>query len=213
MDNVITQKRRIGIVGAGDLGQQIAHLALKNGYHVAGFFDDYTSEPVMNMPVLGKFADIDQQSNHFDALVLAVGYKHFLERKNLYERLADKYPFETIIDTSAIIDPTVQIGEGTVIYPNVTIDKDVVIEDNVVLNLSCNICHNTTIGAHSYLAPAVNVAGFVHVGRCVFIGIGATIMDNLSIADNTIIGAQSLANKEIADTGGVFVGVPARKLT
>ena len=32
---------RIAIIGAGDMGQQIAHMGAANGYSIAGFFDDY----------------------------------------------------------------------------------------------------------------------------------------------------------------------------
>lgn len=32
---------RIAIIGAGDMGCQIAYMGLKNGYNIIGFFDDY----------------------------------------------------------------------------------------------------------------------------------------------------------------------------
>ena len=32
---------RIAIIGAGDMGRQIAYMGLKNGYNIIGFFDDY----------------------------------------------------------------------------------------------------------------------------------------------------------------------------
>lgn len=208
------KRRRIAIVGAGELGQQIAHLGLKNGYRIVGFFDDWTdSATVMNLPVFGKLSDIDKNNCHFDALILGVGYKHFEFRKSFFDEFCSRYEFASIIDDSAVIDPTACVGKGCVIYPNVTLDKDVCIGEDVILNISCTICHNSIIGSHSYIAPAVNIAGYVNVGEMVFLGIGATVMDDLSICDKTVIGAQTLVNQVITNKmGGVYVGVPARKI-
>ncbi|MGM9809355.1 MAG: NeuD/PglB/VioB family sugar acetyltransferase [Paludibacteraceae bacterium] len=205
---------RIAIIGAGELGQQIAHLGLKNNYHVVGFFDDVcTSNKVMGLPVYGTLNEIDAFAHTFDKLMIGIGYKHFDARKQLYLSLSTKYSFATIIDKSAHVDTTASIGEGCIIYPNVTIDKEVVIGCNVLLNLSCNICHNTYIGAHTYISPAVNIAGFVQIGECNFIGIGSTIIDNITISSNVVIGANSLVIKNLnANVGGVFAGVPIRKL-
>lgn len=45
---------RIAIIGAGDMGQQIAHVAIKNGYGIVGFYDDYCKDEYVNkIPVLG----------------------------------------------------------------------------------------------------------------------------------------------------------------
>ena len=199
---------RIAIIGAGELGQQIAHLGLKNNYHVVGFFDDCcTDNEVMGLPIFGTLNEIDAFAHSFDKLMIGIGYKHFDARKQLYISLSAKYSFSTIIDKSAHIDDTASIGEGCVIYPNVTIDKEVVICPNVLLNLSCNICHNTHIGAHTYISPAVNIAGFVKIGECNFIGIGSTIIDNITISSKVVIGANSLVIRNLnANMGGGICG-------
>lgn len=203
---------RIAIVGAGELGQQIAHLGLKNGYKVVGFFDDWSTETtVMNLPVFGKLEDVDVRNEEFDALVLGVGYKHFEFREKVFEALHTKYRFATIIDESDVIDSTATIGEGCVLYPNVTIDKGVRIENNVVLNISVSIGHDSIVGAHSFVCGGALFAGRVKLGKCSFVGVHATLSDDIEIASNTIIGAHSLVLHGIT-LGGAYVGVPVRRI-
>jgi serine acetyltransferase len=47
-------------------------------------------------------------------------------------------------------------------------------------------------------------------GDRVFVGIGASIVNNVSICDDVIIGAGGVVIKDI-DEKGTYVGVPARK--
>ena len=206
--------KRIAIIGAGELGQQIAHLGQNNSYSIVGFFDDWATEDIIaGLPVFGKTNEVDRYRSRFDALVMGIGYKHFAFKEQLFSELSEKYEFATLIDKSAIIDPSAVVGSGCVIYPHAVIDKDVKIGRDTIVNLSCNICHNSIIGDHTYLSPAVNLAGYVMVGKAVFIGIGATVSDHLSICDNAIIGAQSLVVKSIDSfsSKGIFAGVPAKE--
>ena len=206
---------RIAIIGAGELGQQIAHLGQNNAYTIVGFFDDWaTVDTVAGLPVFGKLSEIDNYRSCFDVLVMGIGYKHLAFKEQLFSDLSDKYEFATLIDKHAIVDPSAVVGKGCVIYPNVVIDKDVKIGCDTIVNLSSNICHNSVIGDHSYISPAVNLAGYVRVGKAVFIGIGATVSDHLSICDNAVIGAQSLVIKSIKSFGskGTFAGIPAQEL-
>lgn len=192
------KQKRTAIIGAGELGEQIARLGIKNGYNIVGFFDDYTKEKkFLNLPVFGSINQIESNNDKFDNLIIAIGYNHFDVRQSLFLELSKRYAFATIIDNSAQIDPSANISAGCVIYPSVVIDKQVAIQENVLLNVGCNICHNSKVGSHSYIAPAVNIAGFVNIGEQAFLGIGCTITDHVTIASKSIIGAQSLVNKDI----------------
>lgn len=206
--------KRIAIIGAGELGQQIAHLGLKNGYAIVGFFDDWANEStVMDLPVFGKLEDIDNKADCFDALVVGVGYKHFAFREQIFDTLHKKYDFATIIDKSDVIDPTAIIGDGCVLYPNVTIDKGVRVENNALLNISVTVGHDSVVGAHSFICGGALFAGRVNLGKCSFVGIHASLSDDIEIASNTIVGAHSLVLHPVNEEGGCYVGVPAQKIT
>lgn len=58
-----------------------------------------------------------------------------------------------------------------------------------------------------------DLVGKISIGNNCFIGTGSIIMYGVSIADNTIVGAGAVVTKSITETGGIYAGNPARKIT
>ncbi len=205
--------KTLGIVGAGDLGQQIAHYAISDHhYRVAVFYDDFTEKKVVNgIQVVGKVSDIENgfKSGAFDELIIAIGYKHLSYKSELFDKFSDNIPFGKIIHSSAWIDVTAVVMPGTVIYPCCSVDAHSVIESNCILNIGSTVCHDTIIGRHCFLSPRVAIAGFVNIGEQSIIGINSTIIDNISICRGTQLGGGSVVIKSI-DVPGLYVGNPAK---
>jgi sugar O-acyltransferase (sialic acid O-acetyltransferase NeuD family) len=199
-------KERLAILGAGDLGRQLAHWATTTQqYEVTGFLDDtMPGMQVDGCPVIGGISEtIDLYSRGlFDCVIIAVGYHHFDFREKLFNHLAEnQVPFATIIAPNVYIDPTAHIGAGCVLYPGCIIDYEAYIGDNVILNLGSIISHNSRIGNHSFIAPGAVVAGFSSVGSKSFIGANAVISEKLSMADSIIIGAGAVVTKSLCEEG------------
>lgn len=203
----------LAIIGSGDFGQQIAHYALSdNHYDKVVFFDDFSVEESVNfIPIIGKSTDIEKafELKQFDELLIGIGYKHLLIKKQFFEEFKSKIPFGRIIHSASWVDPTAIIEIGSVVYPGCIIDAKCIIKENVVLNIGCTIAHDTIIGGHSFLSPRVAVAGFVTVEESCVFGINSTIIDNIDIVNNTQIGAGSLVIKSIHKSG-LYIGTPAR---
>ncbi len=87
-----------------------------------------------------------------------------------------------------------------------------------------SIGENTLIAAYCYIGPGnhkvkqdgsldisagMEDKGGVKIGKNVWIGTKATILDGVTIGDNAIIGAYSLVNKDVA-SGQKVVGIPAK---
>lgn len=206
-------KKVLGIVGAGDLGQQIAHYATDDKhYSSVVFFDDYTNEQQINgYQVLGKTDIIVDSYNNscFDELIIGIGYKHLAKKKELYDFFKDKIPFATIVHSSSWVDKSAKIDDGTIIYPRCSIDANVHIGSNSVLNIGCTIAHDTRVSSHVFLSPRVAIAGFVNVAEKCIIGINSTIIDNIEIKENIQIGGGTTVIKSLYDAG-LYVGNPAR---
>jgi len=207
-------KKRLAIIGAGELGNQIAHLTDQNDEHeVYGFFDDTLSVGSMvgKHKVVGSTKEIISffDLKLFDCLIVGIGYHHMESRKTFFERFSERIPFATIIHATCFVDPTAKIASGVVLYPGCIIDKNVVIEDNVLLNLGVIVSHDSHIVSHSFFAPGVTVAGFTRIGECCNIGVSTTIIDNVTITDNVQTGGGSLVIKDIP-LAGLYVGQPVR---
>lgn len=206
--------KKLAIIGSGDLGQLMAYHAIAdNHYEVVGYFDDFkkVGEHINGIPILGKLSDIEQQcqSQLFDEIICAIGYKHLDFRHQIYTMLAPKVKFGTIVHSSCYIDKSSKIGDGVLMLPGSVIDTNVKIEDNVVINVSCTIAHDSIVKSHSFLSPRVAIAGFVTVGERCNIGINTTIIDNISISNDVQTGGGTVIHKNLINKG-LYVGNPAR---
>jgi sugar O-acyltransferase (sialic acid O-acetyltransferase NeuD family) len=203
----------LAIIGAGFLGQQIAHFAVNdNHYKNVVFFDDSTTLTSINgFKILGNTKSIITSfyKKEFQHVIIGIGYKHLEIREQFYKSLHQIIPFAKIIHSSCWIDNSASINEGCVLYPQCIIDANVILECNSIINLGCTISHDSQVGAHSFLAPRSAIAGFVKIGKSSFLGINSTIVDNVFIKENTRIGAGSVVIGDIL-TSGIYVGNPAR---
>ena len=207
---------RIAIIGAGDLGRQIAYYARRNGLEVVGFYDDYYGRALIEgCPVLGPVSQIEEDyrfgNARWSALVCGIGYKHFAERARLFEYFfAEKgIPFATIIDKSCLVDPTAIIGAGCVLFPASIVDKGVVLGNNVLMNVGATIAHDSRVKSHSFLSPRVAIAGFSEIGERCMCGINSTVIDNIIVGDDIRLGAGTVVIDSL-DEAGLYVGVPAK---
>lgn len=206
--------KRLAIIGSGDLGQQIRHLAVTNGhFNVVGYFDDFIQKGSTkgNLPILGKTDEIIAlfKENQFDFIVCAIGYKHKGFRKMLVESLESTVPFATLIHSTCIIDPSAKIGQGAVLYPGCIVDMNAQVSKHVIMYSACLISHDVMLGAHCMLSPGVKIAGFSKIGESVHLGIGTVVADSISIVNDTITGAGTVVVKSITEAG-TYVGIPSK---
>lgn len=205
-------RKKLAIIGASALGRQIAHQVslLGNDIEVIGFFDDFA--PVRG-DVLGSVdAVLDKYTDGcFDFLSIGVGYKAMNFRAACAARFLGRIPLARIELPGAFVDPSAEIGEGSVVLTGTIIDQSVKVGVNCFLSLGCSISHETVIGANTYCAPRVTVCGCCCIGRNVFLGAGCVVRDGVSIGDNVVIGAGAVVVEDIVNPG-VYVGCPARRL-
>ncbi|MGB0870084.1 MAG: acetyltransferase [Flavobacteriales bacterium] len=207
--------KTLAILGAGHLGQQIAHFAISDQqYSHVVFFDDFSKEKkIKDWDIIGTSSDIvgSYKNNLFQELILGIGYNYLDTKQRLFDQFYGVIPFGRIIHSSCIIDPTAKINEGTVLYPGVIVDANVKIESNVLVNLGCCIAHDSTIGHSSFLSPRVAIAGFVKIGQRCILGINSSFKDNIELSNEIQIGAGTVVVKSLKEKD-IYIGVPARKI-
>jgi len=203
-------KKRIAIIGASDLGRQLAHHLSSDGTaEVVGFFDDFAPFEC----VLGKTSDVlsSYQEGKFDSVLIGVGYKAMAFRSRMLAELQGHVPLHTLRSQSSIVDDSATIGEGSVLLYGTIVDQDVVIRENCFLSLGCSVSHESVVGVNTYCGPRVTVCGRCRIGANCFIGAGTIIRDGIKIADDVTVGAGTVVVRDICQAG-VYIGCPARKL-
>jgi serine O-acetyltransferase len=80
----------------------------------------------------------------------------------------------------------------------------IVVNGNAKIGNNCRIHTSTNIGANGGDAPKL--------GNNIYIGPGAKIFGDITIADNIKIGANSVVNKSFSEKGLVIAGIPAKQI-
>lgn len=122
---------------------------------------------------------------------------------------AEKSNYIKAVHPSAVLSPSVQTGEGTVIMANVSCNADTVIGKHVILNTACSIDHDCSIGDFAHISPNASLAGNVSVGEGAHVGIGASIIQGIQIGKGAIVGAGSVVIQDVPE-GATVVGCPAK---
>lgn len=133
---------------------------------------------------------------------------------NLLRRQLYEYTHKNlikIISQYTCIGIEAYIGCGSFVGNFSNIGSEAIIGENCIINTGAVIEHECKIGSHTHVAPQSCICGRSCVGENVFVGAGATIIDNISICSNVVIGAGAVVVKDIKEAG-VYAGVPAKKI-
>lgn len=80
----------------------------------------------------------------------------------------------------------------------------------VIINKDASIGEKCIIGAKVTLGNAFPHGGAPKLGNHIYIGVGAFVGGDISIADYVVVGANSVLTKSILEPGVIVAGVPAR---
>ena len=206
--------QRIAMVGSGQLSDRLVYYFEDTGFgRVVGLFDDFETQGTVknDKPILGRTEEIPMlfREQAFDAVAIAIGYKHRRFRKEVYTALKRQgIPIATFVHPSSYVEKSARLQEGSVVLVNCTIEMHALIGENVLLASRCFVAHHVTIGAHTYCGPAVNLAGNTEIGECCFLGINTTSVDGVRLGMNVQTAAGSVVTKDVPDHV-LVAGVPA----
>lgn len=202
----------IYILGAGATAREILNIYKDLGQFekVVGFIEENhkkKSQGIYYKKIMdAKVIDILPQSSIF---IGAIGSPL---RKRWIEKIEDKgFKFDTVIHSSAIVNDSISIEEGCVVYPGVIFTCDTKVGKHSIINVASTISHDCEIGNFVTICPGVNIAGNVKINEGCWIGIGAKIINEVVIGSGSFIGAGSVVTKDIPDNV-LAIGVPAKPI-
>ena len=212
---------QIAIYGAGGFAREVAWLVESCSepvarYEVVCFIDDNDANHGLvlnNVSVMG----LPQAAARFPGaqVVSGIGSPQIRERV-MAKTAAAGFTFGTIIHPRAEYSRWIEIGEGTVVCAGNILTTNITLGRHVQINLDCTVGHDVVMGDYTTLAPGVHISGWVHFGRRVYVGTGATILQGthdapLTVGDDAVIGAGAVVTKSVPP-GVTVVGVPAKPL-
>lgn len=205
--------KNILIYGASGHAKMIVEIIRKNNnYNIIGFIDSFkpANEEIYGYRVIGNLDSLQEilHSHNIEGIHIGVGDNY--TRQMAYEKISKIAPdleYISVVHPSAIVADDVVIPRGTVIMADVTVNANAKIGEFCILNTKSSLGHDSVMADFSSLASGAIIGGNVHIGYCSAICLRASIIQNITIGDYTVVGAASLVLKSIGDRKLAF-GVP-----
>ncbi|MNJ39438.1 putative acetyltransferase EpsM [compost metagenome] len=199
------------LYGAGGHAKVVLDIIHSQGNRVIGVLDDHLQQTKWNnINVLGTKDCIPGVIKEFPQALFMVTIGNNQTRNKIVSNLKENgCRFGAAIHSSAIIGSNVRIGIGTVIMPNVVINAGTFIGDHVIINTAATVDHDCSLSDYVHICPGVHMAGGVQIGWGTQIGTGASLIPQIRVGSNTIVGAASCVIRDVPDHV-VAVGNPSR---
>lgn len=202
--------RRVAVLGAGGHAKVVVATLRAAGWEVVAAYDDAgerRGREVLGVPIRGPL-DSAAEAGH-EAVVIAVGDNRV--RREVAARFAGErgLPWISVVHPAATVHPSVELGEGTVVFAGAVIQPDTVIGRHAIVNTGASVDHDCRLGDFVHVAPGARLAGGVTVEEGAFLGIGSVAIPGLTVGAWSTVGAGSAAVRPV-EPGVTVVGVPAR---
>ena len=181
-------------------------------YDVIGFLDDnkeLKGKKVLGIPVLGSLdsyiGNHEEKSINF---FICIGHNSY--REKLHKKIIEYGGnLVNIIHPSSFISKSVRIGKGIFIGANVCIIHNTIIGDCTIINNATSIDHDNEIGDYVNISPGCHTSGRVIIKKGVFLGSGVTVIPDVVINEDAIVGAGGVVIRNI-DRQTKVVGNPTK---
>ena len=198
---------KLVILGAGGHGRVVAEIASLSGkYTEIVFLDDKAPEGASPYPYAGECNAFTHYLENSDFFV-AIGNAKIRQRLQTEVEEAGG-TITTLIHPSAIISQDVKIGHGTVIMAGAIVNTGAKIGKGVILNTASSVDHDCIVEDFCHVSVGAHLCGTVHLGAGTWIAAGATVINNVTVCADCLVGAGATVTHDL-QTAGIYMGTPA----
>lgn len=192
----------VHLLGAGGHARVILDLLRAREIPVGGIYD---ADP--SVCELDGYRVLPESEVRFP-LLLAIGDN--AQRKRLVRRFGDSAgSYATVVAPSAILSPSVRLGEGTVVMEGAILQAATRVGNHVIVNTGASIDHECILEDYVHVSPCATLCGRIRVGEGTHVGAGAVVIPGIRIGRWCRIGAGAVIIRDIPD-GATVVGNPGR---
>jgi len=205
----------IVLIGGGNQAHYTIDIIEKeNKYNIIGIIDSVQEIGSIRFgyPILGRQEQLEEliKKHKIQAGIITIGDNW--SRYNVFKQVVSLIPdfkFVNAIHPSVVIGSTTQLGVGIVAMAGCIFNPKAVIGDFTFFATGAQIEHDCEINDFSSVSAGSIMGGYVKIGRFSAITLGVTIMDRLTIGNNTVVGSGSLVTKSLPDNVLAY-GSPAK---
>lgn len=189
--------------GASGHAKVVLEAWLASGGQVTQLVDDNPSVgDLLGMKVRSNY---NPEELRDQPMIIAIGSNKI--RKEISKRIAANY--QLVIHPSAIISPSVTLGDGTAVLANVVTNASANIGSHVILNTGCVVEHDCIVSDFVHIAPKATLCGNVRIGQGTHVGAGRTLIQGIKVGKWATIGAGAVVINDVPDYA-IVVGVPGK---
>ncbi|WP_161499247.1 NeuD/PglB/VioB family sugar acetyltransferase [Flavipsychrobacter stenotrophus] len=208
-------KSNIVLFGGGNHLQYSLDIIEREGkYNVVGIIDSV--QPIG--AILFGYKVIGRQENlsvliteyGFDAGLITVGDNWI--RMAIHDAIIEQLPnfrFVNALHPSVIIGNNVQMGTGIIAMAGCIFNPGAKVGDFTFFATGAQIEHDCEIGDYASISAGTILGGHVKIGKFSAVTLNVTVVDRLTIGENTVVGAGSLVTKSLPDNVLAY-GMPAK---
>jgi sugar O-acyltransferase (sialic acid O-acetyltransferase NeuD family) len=201
------------LVAASGLAREVLALVRAHGEHdVIGFLDDDVARhgtALDGVPVLGG---LDAVTGYPDAELLVCAGRG-TSREAIVNRLdgLGVFPirYATVVHPGVDVPAGCEIGVGSIVLAGVVLTTAVIVGSHVVVMPNATLTHDCVLQDFSTVCAGVALGGSVVVGRAAYLGMNASVRENVRVGVGATLGMGAALLVDQPD-GETWVGVPAR---
>lgn len=186
----------------------------EDNYTIIGIIDSKAAigSSIYGYKVIGRQEQLKVLKDNYSIYggIISVGDNWI--RKIIHDDIVKYVPDFTFINAihpSTIIGNNVEIGKGVMVMAGCIINPGAVIKDFTFFATGAQIEHDCIIHDFASVSAGSVTGGLVEIGKYSAITLGVTIIDRITIGENSVIGSGSLIMKDVPDNVLVY-GVPGK---
>ena len=134
------------------------------------------------------------------------------DREEIFKRIKSLgYQCASYVSTRSFIWHNVVIGENVFIFEDNTLQPFTEVGDNTILWSGNHVGHRTKIGKNCFISSHCVVSGFCVISDNAYLGVNSTVIDGITIAERSFIGAGALVTRNTIQNT-IYVGSPAKPM-
>jgi len=211
--------KKLVIMGGHGNGTVVASTVLdinkeKPQWELLGWLNDFESEPINGLPVLGKIQKAkveelleDPEIYFFYALISLKMNHRFLSK--LTDLGIPRERFATLVHPTAVVSDHATLGFGTCIQPFVSVGPNVNVGDHVQIDAQSLLSDGENLKNYSFVANNACIGAHVTLEEGAYLGTNCTTLENITLGSWSVAGIGSVVIRDVAAYCTV-VGNPAR---
>jgi sugar O-acyltransferase (sialic acid O-acetyltransferase NeuD family) len=197
--------KNIVLFGGGNQVHYTLDIIEKQGlYNVVGIIDSVheIGSQRFGYKVIGRQENIKSLIKEYkiEAGIISIGdnwIRYYISEQ--IKNMVNDFEFVNAIHPSVVIGNNVKIGSGVVAMAGVIFNPMATIGNHTFFATGCQIEHDCTIEDYASVSAGSILGGYVHIKKYSALTLGVTVLDRITIGENSVIGSGSLVLKNVPD--------------